>query len=272
MNKNRTPRRVVGALIATAATVATVVTVAGLSVVATSESATAADVTIDLNAVGAALENAQGSSGTASDADFIASLYSIAQSVQVDGSSLPELDLGAEPVVDPTTEGIEDIGTEITGLEDEIKADDLATGRPADVGVTADGRTVYFPAKGRFTSGFGARDGSFHEGIDIANSLGTPIRAVMDGKVTAAGPADGYGNWVVIKHDNGAESIYGHMAKWNVSVGQRVNAGDQIALIGNEGRSTGPHLHFEIFPDGVTPVDPVTWFAAQKIAVESARQ
>lgn len=134
-------------------------------------------------------------------------------------------------------------------------------------GRTADGRKVVTPAVGRFTSGYGPRWGRIHNGIDIANSIGTPIYAVMDGTVINAGPAQGFGNWVVIKHDGGEVSVYGHMRDYNVSVGQRVTAGQQIAKIGNEGQSTGPHLHFEIKPDGQKQVDPVPWFKAQGIKI-----
>lgn len=134
-------------------------------------------------------------------------------------------------------------------------------------GRTADGRTVVTPASGHFTSGFGPRWGTMHRGIDIANSLGTPIYSVMDGTVIAAGPAQGFGNWVVVKHDGGEVSVYGHMSQYDVSVGQRVKAGQKIASIGSEGQSTGPHLHFEIKPDGVNQVDPVPWFAAQGIEI-----
>lgn len=138
----------------------------------------------------------------------------------------------------------------------------------SQTGRTSDGRTVVTPAVGRFTSGFGPRWGRMHNGIDIANSIGTPIYAVMDGTVTNAGPAQGFGNWVVIKHDNGEVSVYGHMRDYNVRVGQRVRAGEQIAKIGNEGQSTGPHLHFEIKPDGVNQVDPVVWFKQQGITIK----
>lgn len=134
-------------------------------------------------------------------------------------------------------------------------------------GRTADGRTVVLPASGRYTSGFGPRWGTVHQGIDIANSLGTPIYAVMDGTVIAAGPARGFGNWVVIKHDGGEVSVYGHMRYYDVQVGQRVRAGEKIASIGNEGQSTGPHLHFEIKPDGVNHADPQAWFEQQGIKI-----
>ena len=134
-------------------------------------------------------------------------------------------------------------------------------------GQTTDGRKVVTPAAGKFTSGFGPRWGTVHRGIDIANNLGTPISAVMDGTVINAGPAQGFGNWVVIRHDGGEVSVYGHMRYYNVSVGERVTAGQQIAVIGSEGQSTGPHLHFEIKPDGVNQVDPVPWFKAQGITI-----
>ncbi|WP_342320116.1 M23 family metallopeptidase [Corynebacterium mayonis] len=123
------------------------------------------------------------------------------------------------------------------------------------------------PAEGVFTSGFGARWGAMHNGVDIANAIGTPIRAVGDGVVIDAGPAQGFGNWVRIKHPDGAVSVYGHMSAVGVSVGQQVKAGDQIASMGNEGFSTGSHLHFEIHPDGTTPVDPVPWLAARGITL-----
>lgn len=134
-------------------------------------------------------------------------------------------------------------------------------------GQTADGRTVVFPTSGQFTSGYGARWGTTHEGIDIADPIGTPVLAVMDGEVINAGPADGFGQWVRLRHDDGSISVYGHVHTVDVAVGQRVNAGDQIATIGNEGHSTGPHLHFEIRPDGNGPTDPVNWFARQGINV-----
>lgn len=267
MTKPRTSRRFAGGFAATAV---------GLSVVASPATAGASEISIDLNTLADAASNAD-ISETSSDEDIINGLFAVATAVEVDGSSVNNMGQAAAEnaegtIIDPQTAGIEDLGTEHSGLEDELEALDLANGVAADRGQTADGRTVVFPTKGRFTSGYGARWGTTHEGIDIANSIGTPIYAVMDGTVVAAGPASGYGNWVVIEHAGGEKSIYGHMATYNVSVGQTVAAGDQIAEIGNEGRSTGPHLHFEIRPDGHTAVDPVTWFANQGISVEAARQ
>ncbi|AKK08183.1 M23 family metallopeptidase [Corynebacterium testudinoris] len=134
-------------------------------------------------------------------------------------------------------------------------------------GQTADGRTVVFPTSGTFTSGYGSRWGATHEGIDIGNSVGTPVLAVMDGTVIDAGPAQGFGNWIRIRHDDGSISVYGHMNTLDVNVGERVTAGQRIAGMGNEGQSTGPHLHFEIRPDGASPADPTAWFARNGITV-----
>lgn len=123
------------------------------------------------------------------------------------------------------------------------------------------------PADGAFTSGFGMRWGAMHNGVDIANAIGTPIRAVADGTVIDSGPAQGYGNWIRIRHNDGSVSLYGHMSTLGVTVGQHVTAGQQIAGMGSEGFSTGSHLHFQIHPDGTTPVDPVPWLAARGITL-----
>ena len=117
---------------------------------------------------------------------------------------------------------------------------------------------VVKPTDGTFTSGFGPRDGTVHNGIDLANSIGTPILSAMAGEVIDAGPASGFGQWVRVQHDGGLITVYGHVATFTVGVGDAVNAGDQIATMGNEGESTGPHLHFEVHQDD-TPIDPLPW-------------
>lgn len=117
------------------------------------------------------------------------------------------------------------------------------------------------PTRGVWTSGFGYRWGVLHAGIDIANSIGTPIYAAADGVVTDSGPTAGYGAWVKIRHSDGTVTLYGHVNTWLVSVGQRVMAGDQIATIGNRGNSTGPHLHFSVLLNGTDFIDPVPWLA-----------
>jgi murein DD-endopeptidase MepM/ murein hydrolase activator NlpD len=115
------------------------------------------------------------------------------------------------------------------------------------------------PTTGTLTSTFG--DGRSHQGIDIANSTGTPIVAVADGEVISAGPAQGFGLWVRIRHDDGTVTTYGHNNDNLVTVGQRVAAGEEIATVGNRGISTGPHLHFEVDTPASEKVDPRTWLA-----------
>ena len=127
--------------------------------------------------------------------------------------------------------------------------------------------SVVKPAEGVFTSGYGPRWGTLHAGIDIANAVGTPILAVMDGTVIDSGPASGYGNWIRIQHEDGSISVYGHMETLDVAVGQTVTAGQKIAGMGNRGFSTGSHLHFEIHPGGAGAVDPVPWFAERGITI-----
>ncbi|HKP41390.1 M23 family metallopeptidase [Mycobacterium sp.] len=122
------------------------------------------------------------------------------------------------------------------------------------------------PTKGVWTSGFGYRWGVLHGGIDIANSIGTPILAASDGVVIDAGPTAGYGAWVKIRHNDGTVTLYGHVNTWLVSKGERVMAGDQIATIGNRGNSTGPHLHFEVLLNGTNRVDPVPWLAQRGLS------
>ncbi len=123
------------------------------------------------------------------------------------------------------------------------------------------------PAEGKVTSGFGARAGGTHYGIDIANKTGTPIRAVAAGTVTVAGPASGYGLWMQIRHADETVTVYGHMNTIDRPRGSDVTAGEQIATIGARGQSTGPHLHFEVWPHGqrAQRIDPVPWLADRGI-------
>ncbi|NLP36019.1 MAG: peptidoglycan DD-metalloendopeptidase family protein, partial [Clostridiales bacterium] len=110
--------------------------------------------------------------------------------------------------------------------------------RPATVATG----TFASPTRGRLTSGFGSRWGRRHEGIDIANSTGTPIKAADAGKVSFAGYKGSYGNLVIINHENGYQTYYAHASKLLVKAGTRVYKGQEIAKVGSTGRSTGPHL------------------------------
>ncbi|HTN52540.1 MAG TPA: peptidoglycan DD-metalloendopeptidase family protein [Anaeromyxobacter sp.] len=117
------------------------------------------------------------------------------------------------------------------------------------------------PLAGTVTSPFGERTDPFtgaraeHDGVDVGAPEGTPIRASAAGVVRAAGERGGYGNAVEIDHGHGLVTLYGHAADLLVHPGDRVEAGQPIATVGSTGRSTGPHLHFEVRMGG-RPVDP----------------
>lgn len=127
--------------------------------------------------------------------------------------------------------------------------------------------SAVFPTIGALTSGFGPRWGTAHNGIDIANAIGTPIKSVTDGTVIESGPASGFGLWVRIQQDDGTIGVYGHIDQSLVSVGQQVRAGDVIATMGNRGQSTGPHLHFEVWQPGGAKMDPLAWFGSRGVSV-----
>ena len=121
----------------------------------------------------------------------------------------------------------------------------------------------------RWTSSFGYRrdpkgaGNRMHEGTDMAGSYGTPIYATADGVITNAGWDSGYGRLVKIRHDFGIETRYAHLSQIRVEVGQRVSRGDQIGDMGNSGRSTGTHLHYEVRLGGKA-VNPMTFIKAAK--------
>ncbi len=112
-----------------------------------------------------------------------------------------------------------------------------------DMGVGSGG--CIWPTRGSVTSEYGSRWGRLHAGIDIAAPIGTPIWSAKGGTVIFAGTMNGYGNAVVIDHGNGLSTLYGHQSRIAASDGQGVSQGQVIGYVGNTGRSTGPHLHFE---------------------------
>lgn len=117
-----------------------------------------------------------------------------------------------------------------------------------------------WPSVGVISSGYGWRWGRMHRGIDIAGPIGTPIVAAAAGEVVFAGwSSGGYGNLVEVKHGDGSVTLYAHNNKILVRRGQWVEQGEQIAEMGSTGYSTGPHLHFEIRPDGQTTVNPIAF-------------
>ena len=117
----------------------------------------------------------------------------------------------------------------------------------------------------RFTSGYGPRWGRMHNGTDFAAPHGTPIRSTADGVVTYVGWQSAYGRLIKIKHDFGIETRYAHLSKFRVKKGQRVSRGQHIGDMGNTGRSTGTHLHYEIRIGG-KPINPMKYIkAAQNV-------
>jgi murein DD-endopeptidase MepM/ murein hydrolase activator NlpD len=126
-------------------------------------------------------------------------------------------------------------------------------------------KSFIWPSKGVLTSGYGRRWGRMHKGIDIGAPIGTPIVAVANGEVITAGwNSGGFGNLVKIEHPDGTITLYAHNNKILVRKGQIVQQGEQISELGNTGRSTGPHLHFEIHQNGKNAVNPLAYLPKKK--------
>ncbi|MCK6545434.1 M23 family metallopeptidase, partial [Myxococcota bacterium] len=126
---------------------------------------------------------------------------------------------------------------------------------------SAPGALTTSPVAGRISSSYGARidpisgHEAHHHGLDIAAPEGAPVRAAGAGTVVRAGEESGYGNVVVVDHGAGIETRYAHLAAIHVRPGQRLDAGVELGLVGSTGKSTGPHLHFEVRRDGRS-IDP----------------
>ena len=118
-----------------------------------------------------------------------------------------------------------------------------------------------WPVDGRVTASFGERidpfngEGAFHSGVDIGSSYGAPVIAPADGMVTYSEQMGGYGKAIMIDHGNGISTRFGHLSGFAVTAGQRVHRGDIVGYVGTSGRSTGPHLHYEVRIND-TPVNP----------------
>jgi murein DD-endopeptidase MepM/ murein hydrolase activator NlpD len=164
------------------------------------------------------------------------------------------------------TGDMEDAGVRrgITEAEAQARLGELAASRAARTP-----KTVRPVDGARLTTCFCMRWGSMHYGVDLAASLGTPIVAATDGVVIRAGRASGYGNAVYIQDADGNVHVYGHMRYYSVRAGDLVHAGDQIAKVGNEGQSTGPHLHYEVHRGGMggRPIDPEDFLAERGVSV-----
>lgn len=125
-----------------------------------------------------------------------------------------------------------------------------------------------YPIAGKFSSGYGSRGRSMHSGVDLVAPAGTPIYAVFDGTVRLSKPYSGYGNVIVVRHENGLETVYAHNSRNMVRVGQKVQRGEQIATCGRTGRASTNHLHFEVRIQGAT-INPLLLIDAQNRKLQS---
>jgi murein DD-endopeptidase MepM/ murein hydrolase activator NlpD len=139
--------------------------------------------------------------------------------------------------------------------------ENVILGRQLSAEIKPSGRPVM---EGYISSGYGERmdpfsgEEGFHRGVDFASEAGSDVLAVASGIVTWSGPREGYGNLVEINHGNGYATRYGHNARTMVKVGDEVQRGQAIAVVGSTGRSTGPHVHFEVLKDG-HQINPMTY-------------
>lgn len=125
-----------------------------------------------------------------------------------------------------------------------------------------------YPINGKYSSGYGRRGRANHSGVDLVAPALTPIYAVFDGTVRLSKPYSGYGNVIVVRHDNGLETVYAHNTKNLVRVGQKVARGEQIAQCGRTGRATTNHLHFEVRVQGAT-INPLLLINANEKCLQS---
>jgi lipoprotein NlpD len=135
----------------------------------------------------------------------------------------------------------------------EIIAPISATERPPERSELPVGSAAFrWPMRiGTLTSGFGPRSGTFHDGIDIGAPEGTPVYAARDGRVIYSDQIPGYGNIVILEHAGRLSSVYAHNSRNEVSLGDVVKQGDEVARVGNTGRTTGANLHFEIRSENI---------------------
>ena len=132
-----------------------------------------------------------------------------------------------------------------------------------------------WPVDGRLMGGFGGRtdpfsgEGAYHTGVDLSAPIGTPVHATADGRIQFAGFYHGYGRLVVVNHGNNYETYYAHLSRMDVMEGQEIRQGEILGRVGSSGRSTGPHLHYEV-RIGSTPVNPYRFLhkpvAAEQVA------
>ena len=167
------------------------------------------------------------------------------------GAQVPDL----TSMIDALSRRLDERSGQFTALENVI------LGRQLSLEIKPSGRPV---REGYISSYFGERmdpfngEDAFHKGVDFASGAGSDVLAVASGIVTWAGPREGYGNLVELNHGNGYVTRYAHAARTLVTVGDEVERGQAVAVVGSTGRSTGPHVHFEVLKDG-RQIDPMAF-------------
>jgi murein DD-endopeptidase MepM/ murein hydrolase activator NlpD len=227
------------------------------------------------------------------EADNLRARYARLQStVNQTNEQLATLQLFAEQVsvaygIKQKLEGPEDLVSEArltpTLSESVAEYDYLRSSTPPRM--TRESRSVLrhtmapagWPVNGRLESGYGVRsdpfsqEGAYHTGLDISAPIGTRVTATADGVVVQAGIGNGFGGYgrlVVVDHGNGYQTYYGHLSRVSVMLGQEIRQGDIVGDVGMSGRSTGPHLHYEVRV-GAAPVNPYR-FLNKPVAVQAA--
>lgn len=182
------------------------------------------------------------------------------------GASVSDERLLEELFPDPQGEeawarSVEDLGEQARRSREALaRGFDVARRRMTQLELTPS----IMPARGPLSSGFGWRlhpilgEYQMHEGQDITGSVGTPVVATAAGKVVEVEYSSSFGNYVVLAHSGGIRTLYAHLSAFKCQVGKTVRRGETIGLLGNTGRSTGPHIHYEVHVDG-RAVDPMHW-------------
>ncbi|MEV5964723.1 M23 family metallopeptidase [Kribbella sp. NPDC051952] len=144
-----------------------------------------------------------------------------------------------------------------------VQARALAAAKAAEIEKAKSAPKIVLPTTGyHLTARFNQAGGRWahnHTGLDFAAPMGTPVRSVMAGEVIQADFEGAYGRQVKVRHADGTVTSYSHMSEFDVSVGDTVEAGTQVGAIGMTGNTTGPHVHFEVLPDGGSPINPEPW-------------
>ncbi|KMT21866.1 peptidoglycan DD-metalloendopeptidase family protein [Clostridium cylindrosporum] len=173
---------------------------------------------------------------------------------------------GEKKIITKGQDGLKEINKELTYKGDELTESEVVSTKTVKKvvnevilqGIESKVPILMVPAKGRYSSFYGERWNRMHKGVDIAGPVGTPIKAAEGGEVVFSGDRGTYGKCVIIKHINGYETLYAHNSKLIAKQGDKVDKGEIISELGNTGRSTGPHLHFEVKVNG-KQIDPMSY-------------